>query len=140
MVVFIRGGYLHGFGDRADIFSGVVPHCFQIEVLKNVEHLNNHDATTGRVICRHPQAPICTPQRVLSFRRVVGKIIGTQQRIVTPHVCIDLPRNVSAIKDLSTGSGNPTVSLSHAWIANNTANRLDLSLIKINRSPIGRIA
>ena len=140
MAVFIRGGYLHGFGDRTDIFSGVVSHCLQIKVLKNVEHLNNHDATPGWVIGRHPQAPIRTPQRFLSFRRVFGEIICTQQRIVTPHVCIDLPRNVTAIKDLSTSSGNSTVSLGHAWIANNAANRLDLSLIKINLPPIRRIA
>ena len=119
--VLVHGRDLHGLGHRGYIVGRVVAHGSEIEVLQNIEHDDDHQAATGRLVRRHAIAPVVGPERLDELRAARAEIVQSDQTAVGAHIGIDRLGNLAAVKILHAILGDTLVSAPHVRITEDLA-------------------
>ena len=136
--ILVGGRALHRFADHAQIFDAVVPECGEIEILKHVEHLDQHDAAARRVVGRYLIAAILTAQRLAPLRLIVCKVFGSDEATVGLHVGGDAFRQLAAIENVRTALGDHAQRLRVVRIVDDIADALVGAVFAAIELPAGR--
>ena len=96
--LFIRGSSPHGFTDESNIVSRIVAEGGKVKVLENVQHFEQHDATTRRVVGSDIK-PAVVAAKGIRYRRVIRRqVFPGQQSAVSCHVGGNLFSNVTFVE------------------------------------------
>ena len=83
-----------------------MPHGREVEILKNVQHLQHHDPTPGGAVGADAVTAIVAPQRLVFLGAIALEVIQRQQAAIGRHVGRDRLGDITLVEGLDSLFGN----------------------------------